>query len=108
MVLRVWTPAAYTVFVVSLLISAGFFYSGRQVRIEDALMSAPAIARDNPHGYLIAAIGTAACSVFLLPATMLFHNRLSEIHRLARPRARGSTDWAWWRSSRSAAGALAS
>ena len=88
-VLRVWIPAAYTVFVVSLLISAGFFYSGRQVRIEDALMSVLLSRRDNPHGYLIAAIGTAACGVFLLPTTTLFHNRLSELHRL------GAATGAW-------------
>ena len=89
MVLRVWIPAAYTVFVVSLLISAGFFYSGRQVRIEDALMSVLLSRRDNPHGYLIAAIGTAACGVFLLPTTTLFRNRLSELHPL------GAATGAW-------------
>ena len=82
MVLRVWIPAAYTVFVVSLLISAGFFYSGRLVRIEDALMSVLLSRRDNPNGYLIAAIGTAVCGVLLLPAATLFHDYLQAIHRL--------------------------
>jgi hypothetical protein len=75
-VLRVWIPAAYTVFVVSTLISAGFFYSGRQVRFEDALISVLQSRCGNPRGYLVASIGAAVSGGLLLPAATLWGIRM--------------------------------
>jgi Protein of unknown function (DUF998) len=73
--------AGSVVFFVSLLISARYYYAGRTFSLKTAVIShlqAPAM---NPHGYLIASVGTAICGVLLFPAVVFLYERASVFHR---------------------------
>ena len=80
-VLRLWIPAACSVFVIGFLISLVFFFQGRTAKLEDALISDLLSPDDNPRGYLFAAIATSACGLLLLPASALFDKGWGHLYR---------------------------
>jgi hypothetical protein len=76
--------SSYLIFFGSMLISARSYYSGRPIKLRDAMISGLLAPSDNPHGYGIARTGTALCGALLLPVAFMFYRALS---RRSRPLA---------------------
>lgn len=73
--------SSYLVFFGSMLISAGSYYSGKPIKLRDAMISGLLSPSDNPQGYRIVSAGTAICGALLLPVAFLFFRTLSRRNR---------------------------
>src|SRR4051794_20260213 len=73
--------SSYLVFFGSMVISARSFYSGKPVRLRDAMISGLLSHTDNPQGYRVASTGTALCGVLLLPVALVFYRALARHNR---------------------------
>jgi hypothetical protein len=80
-ILTVLIPAGSAIFFCSLVISSIFFYSGRQFKLNEAVISKLQSPEDNPHGYLIACAGTAVSALILLPVAGFFFGTLRSRNR---------------------------
>lgn len=70
--LRRLIPAGYGVFLAGFAISGALFSAGRELRLENGLMSDLLSRVNNPRGYLFSTIATVACGVLLLPTATIF------------------------------------
>ena len=77
---RMLVPAAVTVFLAGLLLSAVLYYADKPVDLKRAVISNLARPTDNPRGYLAAAAGMALGALLLLPAALWFFRVLRCIH----------------------------
>lgn len=69
-------PASSLVFLAGLIISGTIFYRGKPFDVEAAVISDLESPDENPHGYGAAAAGTAVAGVLLVPAAIMFYQRL--------------------------------
>jgi hypothetical membrane protein len=72
-------PASYLVFLVSMLASALIFHHGKQFDAKSAILSDLQSPDENPHGYRLAAVGTAVAAILLLPAAASFYGQLRHV-----------------------------
>jgi hypothetical protein len=73
--------SSYFIFFGSMIASARPYYSGKSIRLRDAMISALLSPTDNPQGYRIASAGTALCGVLMLPVAFTFNRALARRHR---------------------------
>ncbi len=73
-------PASYLVFLASMLVSGMIFYKGKPFDPKAAILSDLQSADENPHGYGVAAVGTALFAILLAPATLVFYHCLQKEH----------------------------
>jgi hypothetical protein len=79
--IKVLIVSSFLIFFGSMVISARSFYSGKPIKLRDAMISGILSPSDNPRGYRIAAAGTCLCGVLLLPVAFAFYRALSRRHR---------------------------
>jgi hypothetical protein len=72
-------PASLAVFFLGLLVSSVIYYREKPFDAKAAIISVLESPDDNPHGYGAGAAGTAACGMLLVPAAVLFYQRLRAI-----------------------------
>jgi hypothetical protein len=72
-------PASFAVFFLGLLVSSVFYYREKPFDAKAAIISVLESPDDNPHGYGAGAAGTAACGMLLVPAAVLFYERLRAV-----------------------------
>jgi hypothetical protein len=80
-ILTVLIPASSLIFFTSLLISSISFYSTRQFKLNDAVISNLQSPDDNPRGYLIACAGTAVSAILFLSIAAFFFRSLVRRNR---------------------------
>ncbi len=80
-ILRVLLPLACFIFLATHVIASFPYYSGKRFDPMDAVISYIESPKDNPHGFGIAAAGTAICGFLLLPAANLLRRRLGVFSR---------------------------
>lgn len=91
--LAIWGCVA---FFVSLAVSSFFYYSGKPFDWKSEIISNLQSPPDNPRGYLIASTGTAISGLLLLPAAVVFYQRLRWVQRESLPQPDHSfsaVDW---------------
>jgi hypothetical protein len=71
-------PLSCVVFVASLAISGVIFFRGKPFDPKQAVISDLESPDENPRGYVISALGTAASSLLLVPAAITFYGRLRD------------------------------
>lgn len=81
LVRRVLLPVSFAFFFTSVVVSSLFYYSGKPFDLKDAVVSDLESPDDNPHGYGVAAAGTAVCGILLASAAALFYRRLRVVDR---------------------------
>jgi hypothetical protein len=73
--------ASAAIFLTGMAISGAVYFSARPVRFQDSVLSNFLSPGDNPRGYTAAAVGTVMAGLVLAPTALIFHRRLSAIHR---------------------------
>jgi hypothetical protein len=72
LVRRTLLPASYLVFLASMLVSGMVFYEDKPFDAKAAILSDLLSPDENPHGYGVAAVGTALFVILLAPAKLCF------------------------------------
>jgi hypothetical protein len=80
LVRRTLLPASYLVFLASMLVSGTIFFRGKPFDAKAAVLSDLQSPDENPHGYGVAAAGTALSAFLLAPATAVFYRCLRKEH----------------------------
>ncbi len=73
-------PAGYLAFLAGTLVSGMIFYKGKPFDPKAAILSDLQSPDENPHGYGVAAVGTALFAILLAPATPVFYQCLQKEH----------------------------